>query len=81
MTSGRGLPTVGQMPYVPYMTTPDLLSAAEVARIYGCHVRTVHRLVAKGELPPAIKAPGSRGAYLFRRADVLALASSRIRAA
>ena len=51
------------------MTTPDLIPASEVARIYGCHVRTVHRLVAKGDLTPAIKAPGAKGAYLFRRAD------------
>ncbi len=57
--------------------TPDLIPASEVARIYGCHVRTVHRLVAKGDLTPAIKAPGAKGAYLFRRGDVLALARSQ----
>lgn len=63
------------MPYVLHMTThPDLIPAAEVARIYGCHVRTVHRMVADGRLVPAIKAPGVRGAYLFRRSDVLAAA-------
>ena len=54
--------------------TPDLLPTAEVASIYGCDVRTVHRLVERGRLTPAIKAPGKRGALLFRRADVLALA-------
>lgn len=58
-------------------TTPDLLTAAEVARIYGCHVRTVHRLVERGDLPVAVKAPGLRGAKFFRRADVLALAAAR----
>jgi hypothetical protein len=52
-------------------TTPDLIPAAEVARIYGCHVRTVHRLVAAGKLEPAFRAPGIRGALMFRRADVL----------
>ena len=51
-----------------------MIPTAEVARIYGCDVRTVHRLVARGRLTPAIKAPGLRGALLFRRADVLALA-------
>lgn len=61
--------------------TPDLIPASEVARIYGCHVRTVHRLVAKGDLTPAIKAPGAKGAFLFRRVDVLALASNRVRGA
>jgi len=56
---------------------PDLLTAAEVARIYGCHVRTVHRMVAKGDLPPAIKGPGIRGTLFFRRSDVLAVAARR----
>lgn len=55
-------------------TTPDLIPTSEVARIYGCDVRTVHRLVQRGRLTPAIKAPGLRGALLFRRSDVLALA-------
>lgn len=65
-----------QLSNVPFMpTTPDLLTAAEVATIYGCHVRTVHRLVQRGDLTPAIKAPGLRGALFFRRADVLALAA------
>lgn len=55
-------------------TTPDMIPTAEVARIYGCDVRTVHRLVKRGRLTPALKAPGLRGALLFRRSDVLALA-------
>lgn len=55
-------------------TTPDLIPTAEVARIYGCQVRTVHRLVERGILTPAIKAPGKRGALLFRREDVFAAA-------
>jgi phage terminase Nu1 subunit (DNA packaging protein) len=57
------------------MTTPDLIPTAEVAAIYGCDVRTVHRLVERGRLAPAIKAPGKRGALMFRRADVLTLAA------
>lgn len=63
------------MPNVHGMTTtPDLIPTAEVARIYGCDVRTVHRMVARGVLTPAIKAPGKRGALLFRRSDVFAAA-------
>ena len=58
-------------------TTPDLIPTAEVARIYGCDVRTVHRLAARGVLVPAIKAPGLRGALLFRRQDVLAAALAK----
>jgi excisionase family DNA binding protein len=57
--------------------TPDLITTAEVARIYGCHVRTVHRLVERGQLEPAIKAPGLRGTLFFRRDDVLRLAAER----
>jgi hypothetical protein len=68
------------MPYVSPMTTPDLLPTAEVARIYGCDVRTVHRLVSRGRLTPAIKAPGKRGALMFRRSDVLALAAEVVQA-
>lgn len=78
MTMAGFLPRVGLMPYVYAMPTPDLITAAEVARIYGCHVRTVHRLVERGDLEPAMKAPGLRGALFFRRNDVLALAASRV---
>ena len=53
---------------------PDLLPTREVAAIYGCDVRTVHRMVARGDLIPAIKAPGPKGALLFRRDDVFAAA-------
>lgn len=52
-------------------TTPDLIPTAEVARIYGCSVKAVHRLVAAGKITPAFRAPGLRGALLFRRTDVL----------
>ena len=69
------MPTVWHMPYVSPMTHPDLIPTAEVAAIYGCDVRTVHRLVERGRLTPAIKAPGKRGALMFRRADVLTLAA------
>lgn len=78
MTRPGFLPCVAHMPYVSVMpTTPDLITAAEVARIYGCHVRTVHRLVERGDLEPAMKAPGLRGALFFRRNDVLRLAAER----
>lgn len=65
------------MTNVPAMTHPDLLPTAEVARIYGCDVRTVHRMVARGLLTPAVRAPGLRGALFFRRSDVLAAATAQ----
>jgi hypothetical protein len=39
--------------------------------------KTVLRLVESGALVPLHKLPGATGAYLFRRADVLALAEQR----
>lgn len=69
------------MPNYGHMPTPDLIPTAEVARIYGCDVRTVHRMVESGRLTPAIKAPGQRGAMLFRREDVFAAGLKQTEAA
>lgn len=57
------------------MPTYDLLTTAQVAERLDVHVRTVHRLVTSGRLVPAMKLPGSVGAYLFQPADVEALLS------
>ncbi len=62
-------------------TNPILIPTVEVARIYGRDVRTIHRMVARGILTPAIKAPGTRGAMLFRREDVFAAAHESTKAA
>lgn len=43
----------------------DLLTTAEVAELLGKRVRTVQRMVAKGQLIAAQKLPGPTGAYLF----------------
>ena len=51
----------------------DLMTVAESAKVAGCSVATVHRRIASGDLTPARKLPGLRGAYLLRRSDVLAL--------
>ena len=50
----------------------DLISSSEAGAILGRTVRTVHRLADAGELEPVRKLPGRTGAYLFRRADVMA---------
>lgn len=49
----------------------ELIAAHEVARIRGVSVRQVVRLAQRGRIPVAAKAPGLRGAYLFRREDVV----------
>jgi excisionase family DNA binding protein len=51
----------------------SLVTTAEVAAALGVHVRTVHRMVARGELTPAFKAPGLRGPLLFDKEAVDAL--------
>lgn len=64
---------------VPHMTTDpdDLIGSAEAARILGKSQRTVHRLVQSGTLTPAFTAPGGfAGAFMFKRADVLAVVAA-----
>jgi len=51
----------------------DLIGTAEVTRILGCDKATVLRRIEAGVLTPAMKMSGPNGAYLFKRADVLAL--------
>lgn len=59
-------------------TDTDLIGSAEAARILGRSSTTIHRLVDTGQLTPAVVAPGGRaGVFLFRRADVEALAAER----
>lgn len=52
-----------------------LIRTKEAAEITGDSVRTFLRRVGK-DISPAIKLDGKRGAYLFDRADVEALARS-----
>lgn len=54
-------------------SAPDLIPTKEVAQALGVHVATISRMVARGDLIPAVKVPGKRGAYLFHREDVDAL--------
>lgn len=53
--------------------TPDLVSTSQVAEVLGVGASTVSRMVTAGRLEPAYRAPGIRGAFFFRRADVDAL--------
>lgn len=51
--------------------TSDLIGSTEAAHILGKSPRTVHRLVAAGELEPVVTAPGGyAGTFLFRRSDI-----------
>lgn len=56
----------------------DLVTSPQAAQILGVSARTVQRMADADEnpLPVAQKLPGKNGAYLFRRADVLARAAA-----
>jgi excisionase family DNA binding protein len=57
----------------------DLVNVAEAAKILGYSRRTIARMAADGRLTAAHKLPGLRGDYLFQRADVERLATTRQR--
>ena len=65
---------------VGHMTQHGLMTAAEVAARFGVTARTINRWVHAGRLIPIQKLPTSTGAYLFRAADVEALAAERAEA-
>ena len=55
------------------MPNDEFVSTLETARLMGLSPSGVSRRVRRGVLKPVTKAPGVRGAYFFRRADVMAL--------
>lgn len=56
------------------------VGSAESCRILEIHPATLTRWVGSGVLEAAHKLPGKNGAYLFRRADIEALAAKRAKA-
>lgn len=58
-------------------TGQELIGIAEAAHLTGLDRRTLHRMIDKGELQPASKLPGLRGAYVLNRSDIEALAAKR----
>ena len=58
------------------MPTDELITTAQAGALIGKSARTVIRLGESGALPVAQKLPGPNGAFLFHRADVVALAST-----
>lgn len=51
-------------------TEPGLITTAQASKVSGKNWRTIIRLVERGELKPAQKLPGLRGAYLFHPTDI-----------
>lgn len=60
----------------------NIVGTAEAAKMLGKSHRTIHRLVASGELVPVMTAPGGfKGAFLFNREDVERIKAEREAAA
>ena len=57
----------------------DIISTTEAAKLLGIDPRTVQRRAISGDLPIVSKLRGDTGAYLFNRADVLALLTPAVR--
>ena len=58
--------------------TTGMVNTTEALAILGqASPSTIARYVQAGKLTPAYKLPGLRGAYIFTRADVEALAAER----
>ena len=57
--------------------SPTAISTADASALLSVSTTTLHTLVHGGHLRPLAKAPGLRGAYIFGRADVEALAEAR----
>lgn len=53
----------------------QLLTSTQAAALLHCSAKTVTRMAIAGTLAVAHRLPGSQGAFLFRRADVVAKAA------
>ena len=64
-----------------HMTNPpaslDLVGTSDAAKILDVHPATVTRMVDTDLLKPAGRLGGDSGAFVFNRADVVALAEKR----
>jgi DNA-binding XRE family transcriptional regulator len=58
---------------------PALITANQAAAQVGVNRRTITKYVETGRLTPAMKLPGTKGAWLFRQADIDLLAGERRR--
>lgn len=58
------------------MGNVELVTTADVVAALGRSNSTIMRMVEAGELTPVFKANGLRGAYLFDRSQVEALAEA-----
>ncbi len=52
------------------MERDDLLTSTQAGVVIGKSGRTVLRKMQSGEIEPVTRLPGTKGAFLFKRADV-----------
>jgi predicted site-specific integrase-resolvase len=55
----------------------DIIGSTEACTILSIDKATISRWVAAGKLTPVLKLPRTNGAFLFKRADIDALAQAR----
>jgi hypothetical protein len=55
---------------MPNGSDPGLISTSDLANKWDVDVRTIHRMVRRGQLTVALRAPGPKGAMFFSRAEV-----------
>jgi excisionase family DNA binding protein len=67
---------VAQLAYARLMEKNNI-STTEAARLLGCSLRTVQRMVDKGVLPAWKLTPGLKSVYVVERKDVEALIKQR----
>lgn len=59
------------------MSTATMVSVAEAAGLLRVHVRTIHRMIAKGDLSGEKAFEGLRAPFVLDRAEVERLAAER----
>lgn len=55
----------------------QLITVPEVAAMLGVHRTTVTRWAARGDLEAAYRMPGQKGAFLFEKDQIAALAAEK----
>lgn len=62
------------------MSKSDFVTVADTAQRLGCHVRTVHRLIKRGELDAVQAFAGLRAPYLVTLESVAAYENRQVAA-